>query len=203
MRHSAVSRYHRFPGRTSAEFNVSQQIMTFRYSLTTSDFAAAQAYATARLKRKVVRSRGLLFLSTVLWAAMTLLLLTTLHAPKASGVGNLASFGSPILWVVVGVFAWVFYYALFVKKAAAVLQDALGPFPIEHEISLSEDGVFVGSSLSSGTYYWRSIEAVETILSGVVITFRTGVCLLVPTTAFGSIEKRSEFVGQIASRVVG
>jgi hypothetical protein len=173
--------------------------MHISYALTEEAFAAAQAHVGARLKARTGSPPAVIALLVLLWALLAVFFLTIF---RSAGSGS-GLFSQPAIWAVAAFVAFMAYAFTLNRASYRVLRQSLGPYPIQYDVHLRDEGISVSSPISASVYFWKGIDTVNESGKFVFLLMRNGLCVPIPKDAFASEELRMAFLEKAAAGVVG
>ena len=176
--------------------------MQINYGITKEEWQLAQAQACVLLRSRMRHPW--------LWQALWFSVFFLGGIALASSLGIYRKYPGEVSYD----FSYVFFttlgsvvvYFLLNKLAARSMQrialSAMGPFPIEHQLTLNATSIEVRNQSVSATYPWMSVLEVKETNALIMLVVGPGSLLPIPSSAFASPEARHEFVTFARSHLV-
>lgn len=177
-------------------------MMAFKYEISAADVALAQSLAAKTCRDAIQKARSLRILRMALILAGGLLFAEIVALIRKYGNTDLSSDLSWALWPAIASALLFFAYAREYQNRFAEWQNAeLAPFPISQTLLVNPEGLLVESRFGQVQYPWGAIRTLSNLASHYVFTTAAASVVIIPFSAFPTLEERNNFEEEVRSRI--
>jgi putative Mn2+ efflux pump MntP len=174
------------------------------YTLTEADYLRAMAHAENGCRNDLNRPLYMKVLLGATSVAFALAILSVIGLYQKYGASafrtDLNWFFGFLLLGIVGFLAYVFRFRALSRKTR--LGD-LGHFPIKQRITVSDEGICFDGKYGTANCEWKAVKSIEDIPEFTVITLLSWATVLVPNSAFSSLEEQRQFMQFVHLKLSG
>lgn len=175
--------------------------MHLRYLIDLSDMREAQRVSMTLSQRAMGGAWWMFLLNVVVWMFIGIAFMTAFRAlERDPGWAGSPLFAVLVCLVLAGVGHTVML-KLCARRVQSAQSSAFEPFPVEHTLLVSDQGLTFESRWGSSLYFWSALQEARDLPSHFAFVVRPLSVIVIPKVAFASPDAQSEFLALARGRV--